>query len=90
HRDRARMRLILRGKRLGFSLADIREYLDLYDVDPSQDTQLRLLTAKVDRRISELERQREDLEAALLELQEIRQECLNHLENTATGKESKG
>ena len=80
HRERARMLLILRGKRLGFSLADIREYLDLYDADPLQGKQLRLLTQKIDRRISELEQQREDLETALQELQEIRQECLTTIE----------
>lgn len=80
HRERARMLLILRGKRLGFSLADVREYLDLYDADPLQGKQLRLLTQKIDRRVAELEQQREDLEAALQELQEIRQECLITIE----------
>ncbi len=81
HRERARMLLILRGKRLGFSLADVREYLDLYDADPSQLKQLRLLTQKIERRISELEQQREDLETALQELNEIRQECLANLKS---------
>lgn len=80
HRERARMLLILRGKRLGFSLADIREYLDLYDADPTQVKQLQLLTQKIERRITELEQQREDLETALHELNEIRQECLTNLE----------
>ena len=42
-RDRARLMLVLRGKRLGFSLASIREFLDLYDADRSQGAQLRLL-----------------------------------------------
>jgi len=67
------MLLILRGKRLGFTLADIREYLDLYDADPSQVKQLQLLTQKIDKRIAELEQQREDLVTALQELSEIRQ-----------------
>ncbi|MEJ2395807.1 MAG: MerR family DNA-binding transcriptional regulator [Candidatus Thiodiazotropha sp.] len=62
YRDRARMQLILRGKRLGFTLADIREYLDIYDVDPSKVQQVKLLLEKVERRINELEQQREDLE----------------------------
>jgi DNA-binding transcriptional MerR regulator len=44
-RDRARMILILRGKRLGFSLSTIKEYLDLYDTDITQHAQLRLLLA---------------------------------------------
>ncbi len=80
HRDRARMQLILRGKRLGFTLADIREYLDMYDIDPSQEKQVKLLLGKVERRIDELEQQREDLETTLAELDEMRQECVANIE----------
>jgi len=80
HRDRARMLLILRGKRLGFTLADIKEYLDMYDVDPSQTKQVQLLMEKVERRIDELEQQREDLETTLAELDEMRQECIAKIE----------
>jgi DNA-binding transcriptional MerR regulator len=83
HRDRARMQLILRGKRLGFTLADIREYLDMYDVDPSQVKQVQLLLEKVERRIDELEQQREDLETTLVELEEMRQECVTTIEGRA-------
>lgn len=79
HRDRARLQLILRGKRLGFSLRDVREYLDLYDADPTQRTQLRALLAKVERRVAELVRQREDLEITLRELKEIRRETARAL-----------
>ncbi len=70
-RDRARLLLILRGKRLGFSLRDIREYLDLYDADPMQREQVRLLLGKVRARLSALERQRRDLEQATAELRDI-------------------
>jgi DNA-binding transcriptional MerR regulator len=80
HRDRGRMHLILRGKRLGFTLADIKEYLDLYDIDPSQVKQVQLLLEKVNRRIVELEQQREDLETTLVELDEMRQECIASIE----------
>jgi DNA-binding transcriptional MerR regulator len=76
HRDRARMQLILRGKRLGFTLADIKEYLDMYDVDPSRAKQVQLLLEKVNHRINELEQQREDLETTLIELDEMRQQCI--------------
>jgi len=69
-RDRARLILILRGKRLGFSLRDISDYLSLYDADRSQ--QVSLLTAKVDERLASLERQRDDLETTINELREIR------------------
>jgi DNA-binding transcriptional MerR regulator len=80
YRDKARMQLILRGKRLGFTLADIREYLELYDIDPSQSKQLKLLLEVVERRIFELEQQREDLETTLVELHEMRQECITTIE----------
>jgi DNA-binding transcriptional MerR regulator len=80
HRDKARMQLILRGKRLGFTLADIKEYLDIYDVDPTQVKQVQLLLEKVDRRISELEQGREDLATTLIELDEMRQECIATIE----------
>jgi DNA-binding transcriptional MerR regulator len=69
-RDRARLILILRGKRLGFSLRDISDYLSLYDANRSQ--QVNLLTAKVDERLALLERQRDDLETTISELREIR------------------
>lgn len=69
-RDRARLLLILRGKRLGFSLRDISDYLSLYDADRTQ--QANLLTEKVDERIALLERQRDDLETTIRELREIR------------------
>lgn len=74
-RDRARLLLILRGKRLGFTLAEIREYLDLYDADPSQREQVRLLLGKVQDRIANLERQRGDLDQALTELHDIEGQC---------------
>jgi DNA-binding transcriptional MerR regulator len=90
HRDRARMQLILRGKRLGFSLADIKEYLDLYDVDPSQAKQVQLLLEKVNRRIDDLEQQREDLETTLIELEEMRQECVASMEARKSPKKNRG
>ena len=67
-RDRARLLLVLRGKRLGFSLAEIREFLDLYDADHTQHSQINLLLARVRERIAELEQQRRDLEQTLGEL----------------------
>lgn len=70
-RDRARLILILRGKRLGFSLRDISDYLSLYDAH-SQTAQTKLLVAKVDERLDLLERQKADLETTIGELKEIR------------------
>ncbi|MCR6671897.1 MerR family DNA-binding protein [Devosia ginsengisoli] len=69
-RDRARLILILRGKRLGFSLRDISDYLSLYDANRSQ--QVHLLTAKVDERLASLEAQLQDLQTTIAELKEIR------------------
>jgi DNA-binding transcriptional MerR regulator len=89
HRDRARMQLILRGKRLGFTLADIREYLDMYEVDPTQIKQVKLLLEKIEHRIDEMEQQREDLETTLLELDEMRVECLTNIEAQGN-KQSQG
>lgn len=69
-RDRARLILILRGKRLGFSLRDISDYLSLYDANRTQ--QVHLLTAKVDERLASLEAQLQDLQTTIAELKEIR------------------
>lgn len=71
NRDRSRMILILRGKRLGFSLREIKEYLDLYEVDPTHAKQLRLLLKSVASRIQRLEEQRIALDQTLDELREV-------------------
>lgn len=70
-RDRARLILILRGKRLGFTLQEIKEYLDLYDLDRTQKEQLRVLLKGVRSRIVRLEDQSEALQQTLAELREI-------------------
>lgn len=77
YRDRARLLLILRGKRLGFSLAEVQEYLDLYDADPSRREQFLHLLRGVRERIADLEQQRRDLELTLDELQEIEEQTLD-------------
>jgi len=69
-RDRARLILILRGKRLGFSLRDISDYLGLYDADRTQ--QVALLGEKVEQRLALLERQMADLKTTIAELREIK------------------
>jgi DNA-binding transcriptional MerR regulator len=75
HRDRARMVLILRGKRLGFSLREIKGYLDLYGVDHTHDEQLRVLQKSVASRIERLEQQRVALDETLSELHEIKRQA---------------
>jgi DNA-binding transcriptional MerR regulator len=71
-RDRARLVLILRGKRVGFSLTEIKEMLDLYDMEGGRTVQLAHALKKFDERISSLERQRADIEHSLVELREAR------------------
>ena len=68
HRDRARVKIIVRLKRLGLPLADIREILDLYGLEDGQRAQMRMSLVKFQNRIKELESQREDIEMALQEL----------------------
>jgi len=67
-RDRGRLYLILRGKRVGFSLAEIGEMLDLYDLDDGQVGQASAVLNKVQKRIAILERQKRDLEQVISEL----------------------
>jgi DNA-binding transcriptional MerR regulator len=80
-RDRARMRLILRGKNLGFSLEDIAQYLALYDSDPEQVAQTRLLHDKVTVAIADLQTKKADIDRALKELREISAQCERKLNN---------
>jgi len=75
HRDRGRLLLILRGKRMGFSLAQVQQFLDLYDVDPDQHLQLVHLLRGARHRIAQLERQRHDLELTLAELRDVEAQC---------------
>ncbi|MFC5310105.1 MULTISPECIES: MerR family transcriptional regulator [Azospirillum] len=79
-RDRARLKLILRGKRLGFSLAEIREYLDLYNVDGGVE-QLKVLLKRIDARLRDLAQQREDLEATVEELKDIESQVVAALDD---------
>ncbi len=75
-RDRARMILILRGKRLGFSIREIKEYLELYDVDPTHEEQLKALLKTVHSRMQRLEDQRVALDQTLAELRSIEQQTV--------------
>ncbi|QAY77982.1 MerR family DNA-binding transcriptional regulator [Sphingosinicella sp. BN140058] len=86
-RETARMQLILRGKRLGFSLREIQEFLDLYDADPQHLEQMRALAGRCRERIEELEAQKAALEQTVKELAVIEREALMRVKGTerATG-----
>jgi DNA-binding transcriptional MerR regulator len=71
HRDRARLAWILRGKRVGFSLAAIREMIDLYDVGDGRRHQRAVAIDRCRERIALLEAQRRDIDAAVAELAEF-------------------
>jgi len=74
-RDRIRLRLIMRGKRLGFSLDEIADMIDLYDVDPSETAQLTHFLEKIRERQAALRRQQKDITDILDELVRREQEC---------------
>ncbi len=71
-RDRARLKYVLMGKSVGFSLEEIREMIDLYDLGDRQETQLRVAHEKFGDRIARLERQRDEIANAIAELAHAR------------------
>ena len=79
-RDRTRLNLILRGKRLGFPLEEIRTIIDLYDAPRGKRSQLEYVLDQIDERRSDLERRRRDLDEALAELDTWEASCRRDLE----------
>ena len=83
-RDRVRLRLIMRGKRLGLSLDEIASLLDLYDVDPSEVTQLTHFVGVIRDRKSVLQGQKRDIEEALAEMDRLEAQCVKLLSEKQT------
>ena len=79
-RDRVRLKLIMRGKRLGLSLEEIGELMDLYDADPSEVTQLTQFIDVIRARKSALEVQKQDIEDSLAEMTRIEKQCADLLQ----------
>ena len=75
NRDRVRLKLTLRGKRLGLSLSEIGELLDMYDAAKGGRGQLERFLEVLQKRRSALEQQREDIEAVLSEISSFEQQC---------------
>jgi DNA-binding transcriptional MerR regulator len=78
-RDRVRLGLILRGRRLGFSLEEITRIVDMYDEQPGEAGQLRYLLDQIEARRADLEQRRQDVLAALAELDELDRRCRQDL-----------
>ena len=89
NRDRVRLKLALRGKRLGFSLAEIRELFELYDISRDERKQLEEFLSKLDRRRAHLEQQREDIEVMLNEIDFFASQCRRLLKDKPATDEAK-
>ena len=85
-RDKVRLKLILRGKRLGFSLAETGRLFDLYDVDKSSETQLTTILNIISEKKADLKQQLEDINVVLLELENLENNCLTTLNNIQSNK----
>jgi DNA-binding transcriptional MerR regulator len=84
-REVARIRLVLRGRALGFTVREIKEFLDLYDVDPEHVEQMRRFILRVRERLAELEQRKAALDETIAELRALERETLNNLERAGKG-----
>lgn len=89
NRDRVRLKLALRGKRLGFSLNEIRELFELYDLAKDEKKQLNEFLGKLEKRRTLLEQQREDIEVMLNEIAFFANQCQRLLAEGAQNKSEK-
>ncbi|MDO5739409.1 MAG: MerR family DNA-binding transcriptional regulator [Ornithinimicrobium sp.] len=90
-RERTRLALILRGRRLGFPLEEIATILGMYDDQPGEAGQLRYLLGQIDDRRADLEGRRRDIEDSLQELDKLQQRCTQDLAGlTAATREASG
>jgi DNA-binding transcriptional MerR regulator len=77
--DRHLIQQILRGRRIGFTIAEIREIIQVYNAPPGEAGQLRLLLAKVEEKRDGLRQKRKDIDETIGELDNIEEACLNRL-----------
>ncbi|TDT76992.1 DNA-binding transcriptional MerR regulator [Litoreibacter halocynthiae] len=78
-REVARMKLIMRGRKFGFSLEDIRQWLDMYNSDPQNRAQMEAMIAFADGQMEELQNRRQQIEEAISELQALRDQVAKGL-----------
>ena len=83
-RDKVRLGLILRGKRLGFSLDEIAKIVDMYDAEPGEEGQLEYLLTQITHRRADLEQRRRDIDETLQELSEVEARCQSDLKSLRT------
>ena len=86
-RDRARLKLALRSKRLGFTLGEIRELFQLYDLSRNEQGQLEAFLGNLDRRRAALEQQREDIDVMLNEINFFSAQCRRLLKDGRGGSD---
>ena len=82
YKDRARLLIILRAKKLGFSLNKIKTYLDLYEVDPSQKTQSKNALEAISHRLFQLEDQKKEINIIIKELKILKNDILKTFEHS--------
>ncbi|QNN53678.1 MerR family DNA-binding protein [Nocardioides mesophilus] len=89
-RDRTRLRLILRGRRLGFTLPEIATIVDMYDDQPGESGQLAYLLEQIEGRRTELAQRRRDIDESLAELDEVERRCRDDLARLAGSPQHTG
>jgi DNA-binding transcriptional MerR regulator len=84
-KDEVRLKLILRGKRLGFSLAEIRTLFELYDVNPNSAAQLQTMLQLTEQKRAVLEQQLNDIQMLMNELDDVEARCKEELNDLTRG-----
>ncbi len=83
--DRRLIQEILRGRRIGFTIAEIREIVQMYKEPPGEIGQLKLMMARIDEKRDELRQKRKDIEETLSELNQAEEACLTRLVEIGVG-----
>ena len=87
-RDRVRLKLILRGKRLGFSIKEIKDMVDMYDAPEGEAGQLKYFIERMNRRRADLLKQRSDIDQVLAELDQLQARCESMVDAQASAMRS--
>lgn len=84
--DRRLLMLIMRGKRLGFSIAEIREIISMYKEPPGESGQLKLLMKRVVEKRDQLLQKRTDIDETIAELDQVEEQCLGRMAELGVGR----